>query len=82
MKYIASWLDWPSFGNPNEADKNAIPLQLAHDVNFVYSIKGGRYNISLEARNLADKPVFDNFALQKPGRGYYLNFRYFINRNQ
>jgi outer membrane receptor protein involved in Fe transport len=76
------WLDWPSFGNPTEEDKNAIPLQLTHDVNFVYSVKNGRYNISLEARNLADKPVFDNFALQKPGRGYYLNFRYFINNAQ
>lgn len=76
------WLDWPSFGNPKEEDKNAIPLQLSHDVNFVYSMKNGRYNISLEARNLADKPVFDNFALQKPGRGFYLNFRYFINQSK
>ncbi len=76
------WLDWPSFGNPTEADKNAIPLQLSHDLNFVYSVKNGRYNISLEARNLADKPVFDNFALQKPGRGFYLNFRYFINQSK
>lgn len=76
------WLDWPSFGNPTEADKNAIPMQLSHDVNLVYSLKNGRYNISLEARNLADKPIFDNFALQKPGRSFYLNFRYFINRAQ
>ncbi len=76
------WLDWPSFGNPTEADKNAIPLQLSHDVNFVYSMRNGQYNISLEARNLTDKPVFDNFALQKPGRGFYLNFRYFINKSQ
>ena len=76
------WLDWPSFGNPTEEDKNAIPLQLTHDVNFVYSMRNGRYNIALEARNLADKPVFDNFALQKPGRGFYLNFRYFINKAQ
>lgn len=76
------WLDWPSFGNPTEADKNAIPLQLSHDMNLVYSMKNGRYNISLEARNLTDRPVFDNFALQKPGRGFYLNFRYFISNNK
>ncbi|TKC06012.1 TonB-dependent receptor [Pedobacter frigoris] len=76
------WLDWPSFGNPTEEDKYSTAVQLTHDVNFVYSMKNGKYNISLEARNIADKPVFDNFALQKPGRGFYLNFRYFINKSQ
>ncbi|WP_316789242.1 TonB-dependent receptor [Pedobacter frigoris] len=75
------WLDWPSFGNPTEEDKLSTPIQLTHDLNFVYSMKNGRYNISLEARNIADKAVFDNFALQKPGRGFYLNFRYFINKS-
>lgn len=72
------WWEWPSLGTPTDEYKGSIPFQLTHDVNFVYSMKNGRYNISLEARNLADKPVFDNFALQKPGRGFYLNFRYFI----
>ncbi|WP_316818470.1 TonB-dependent receptor [Pedobacter nyackensis] len=81
--YVESfWLVWPSFGNPTSETKKGIPTQLQHDVNFVYSMKNGRYNISMEARNLADKPVFDNFALQKPGRGFYLNFRYFINKSQ
>lgn len=75
------WWEWPSLGEATDEYKGSIPFQLTHDVNFVYSMKNGRYNISLEARNLADKPVFDNFALQKPGRGFYLNFRYFINKS-
>lgn len=75
------WLDWPSFGNPTNEDKLSTPVQLTHDLNFVYSMKNGRYNISLEARNITDKAVFDNFALQKPGRGFYLNLRYFINKS-
>ena len=75
------WLDWPSLGNPSEEHKNAIPLQISHDLNFVYSIENGRFNISLEAKNLTDKPMFDNFALQKPGRGFYLNFRYFLKKS-
>ncbi|TCC97113.1 TonB-dependent receptor [Pedobacter hiemivivus] len=76
------WLYWPSLGSSNMADKNGIPTQLAHDVNLVYSMKNGRYNISLEAKNLTDKPLYDNFSLQKPGRGFYLNLRYFFNKNQ
>lgn len=75
------WWEWPSYGTATDEYKSSIPFQLTHDVNFVYSMKNGRYNVSLEARNLADKPVFDNFALQKPGRGFYLNFRYFINKS-
>ncbi|RZM27947.1 MAG: TonB-dependent receptor [Pedobacter sp.] len=75
------WLDWPSYGTPTDEYKLSTPIQLTHDVNFVYSLQNGRYNVSLEARNLTDKAVFDNFALQKPGRGFYLNFRYFINKS-
>lgn len=74
------WLYWPSLGNSNASDKNGIPTQLSHDMNFVYSMKNGRYNVSLEARNITDRAVFDNFSLQKPGRGFYLNLRYFINK--
>lgn len=84
LLYVNSfWLYWPSLGNSSgSGDKNGIPTQLAHDLNFVYSIKNGRYNISLEAKNITDRPVFDNFSLQKPGRGFYLNLRYFINKSQ
>lgn len=77
----AFWLDWPLLGGKGEADeKKEVPTQLAHDFNLLYSLKNGRYNISFEARNLTDKPLYDNFSLQKPGRGFYLNFRYFFNK--
>jgi outer membrane receptor protein involved in Fe transport len=83
LLYVNSfWLYWPSLGNTSTAgDKNGIPTQFSHDLNFVYSMKNGRYNVSLEARNITDRAVFDNFSLQKPGRGFYLNFRYFINKS-
>ncbi|RZK57668.1 MAG: TonB-dependent receptor [Pedobacter sp.] len=78
----AFWLYWPSLGGRSATDdKKVVPMQLAHDLNFVYSLKNGRYNISLEAKNLTNKPLFDNFSLQKPGRGFYLNLRYFINKS-
>jgi hypothetical protein len=41
---------------------------------------GGRYNIGVEAKNLTNAFLYDNFSLQKPGRGFYLNLRYFINK--
>ncbi len=82
MLYVKNfWLYWPSLGTSSSTSKNGIPTQIAHDMNFVYSMRNGRYNLSLEVKNITDKPIFDNFSLQKPGRGFYLNFRYFINKS-
>ncbi len=62
------------------SSKLGVPEQLSHDVNIVYALKDGRYNIGLEIKNLADAKLYDNFSLQKPGRGVYLKLRYFISK--
>lgn len=75
------FLYWPSRGGRQANDeKRGIPRQLAHDINIHYSLSGGRYNIGLEARNISDAMLVDNFSLQKPGRAFYLNFRYFFSK--
>jgi outer membrane receptor protein involved in Fe transport len=58
--------------------KDMIPTQFSHDVNLTYAIKNGRYNISLECRNLTDARLYDNFSLQKPGRSFSAKVRYFF----
>ncbi|MEH6307548.1 TonB-dependent receptor [Olivibacter sp. CPCC 100613] len=72
----AFYLYWPSRGG----DKLDIPKQLSHDVNIVYSVRNGRYNIGVEGRNIGNALLYDNFSLQKPGRAFYLNLRYFFNK--
>ncbi|RLJ71995.1 outer membrane receptor protein involved in Fe transport [Pedobacter alluvionis] len=74
------YLNWPSQGSTGS--KLNIPEQFQHDVNAVYSIKDGRYNIGLECRNLFDAKIYDNFSLQKPGRSINIKLRYFIAGNQ
>lgn len=77
LRYVHQfYLYWPSRGG----EKLNVPEQLSHDFNAVYSLKNGRYNIGLEARNITNTLLYDNFSLQKPGRGFYLNLRYFINK--
>lgn len=71
----AFWLYWPSRGGV----KLSIPQQLSHDLNAVYSLKNGKYNIGLEVRNITNNRLYDNFSLQKPSRGVYMNLRYFFN---
>lgn len=60
--------------------KRVIPEQIAHDANIVYAFKNGRYNVALECKNLTDSKLYDNFSLQKPGRAFYVKWRYFISK--
>ena len=60
--------------------KKWIPSQFTHNINLTYSLRKGRYNISLECRNLTDERVYDNFSLQKAGRAFYVKLRYFFSK--
>ncbi|MDE6375319.1 MAG: carboxypeptidase-like regulatory domain-containing protein [Alistipes sp.] len=51
--------------------KQVVPAQFAHSISLTYSLKQGRYNFSLECRNLTDEKLYDNFSLQKAGRAFY-----------
>lgn len=74
----AFYLYWPSLGS--SGDKYGIPRQLAHDVNILYTLRNGRYNIGLECKNITNDQLYDNFSLQKPGRGFYGKLRYFFSK--
>jgi outer membrane receptor protein involved in Fe transport len=68
------YYDWPSYGGIT------IPSQFSHDLFGTYSVDDGRYNISLECRNIFDSDLFDNYSLQKPGRSFAVKLRYFISK--
>ncbi|MDQ1089188.1 TonB-dependent receptor [Siphonobacter sp. SORGH_AS_1065] len=70
------YLRWPSQGSATT--KLTIPEQVAHDVNVVYSLANGKYNVALECRNLTDAVLYDNFSLQKPSRSFSVKLRYFL----
>lgn len=55
-----------------------VPDQLAHNITVSYSIANGRYNLSLECRNLTDAALYDNFSLQKAGRAFYGKVRVYF----
>ncbi|HVK46890.1 MAG TPA: TonB-dependent receptor plug domain-containing protein [Pseudobacter sp.] len=79
LQYVHSfYLYWPSRGTSDT--KREVPEQVAHDVNIVYAMKNGRYNIALEGNNINDAQLYDNFSLQKPSRTFNIKFRYFYAR--
>lgn len=48
----AYYLYWPSRGGSN--GKHDIPVQFKHDLNLVYTMADGKYNIALECQNLLE----------------------------
>ncbi len=69
-------LYWERMGDPST--KSRVPEQLSHNLTIGYSLKNGRYNISLECRNFTDEKLYDNFSLQKAGRAFYGKFRVYL----
>lgn len=70
------YLGWPSQGS----QKYVLPTQFSHDVFVSAALKNGRYNVSLEARNITDELLYDNFELQKPGRNFSVKLRYYFSK--
>ncbi|MDR0412708.1 MAG: TonB-dependent receptor plug domain-containing protein [Dysgonamonadaceae bacterium] len=72
LRYVHSFFrDWES-----EGGDIVIPRQLSHDLSLLYSFRNGRYHIAVEALNIADEILYDNYSLQKPGRSFSVKFRY------
>ncbi|MDE6624215.1 MAG: carboxypeptidase-like regulatory domain-containing protein [Alistipes sp.] len=65
--------DFPLYSESlgSRESKEVVPAQFAHNVILTYSIRQGRYNFSIECRNLTDAKLYDNFSLQKAGRAFY-----------
>ncbi|MBD1433016.1 TonB-dependent receptor [Sphingobacterium sp. DN00404] len=55
------------------------PTQFYHDIGGSYRTPNGRIIVSLDLKNITNAEVYDNFGVQKPGRGVYLKLNYMIN---
>lgn len=67
--------DWESLGGKG---KDIIPTQLVCDLGILYTFPNEKIILALDARNILDRQVFDNYALQKPGRAFYAKINYRI----
>lgn len=67
--------DWESLGG---SGKDIVPTQLVFDLGIAHTLPNKRFTISFDARNIFNDQVFDNYALQKPGRAFYAKINYTI----
>lgn len=79
-QYLHSFYYYSSRIGTNKGDY-MIPTQFSHNLSLGYSLQGGRYNLSLECRNLSNERLYDNFSLQKAGRAYYVKLRVMFGGN-
>lgn len=52
--------------------KDIIPNQLVNDLGIGYTFPNKQVTLSFDIQNIFNEQVFDNFAIQKPGRAFYV----------
>jgi outer membrane receptor protein involved in Fe transport len=74
--YVEGFLrNWSNVGSSN---LSRIPTQYPMDLGMAYTFPANRFVVSFDVKNIFDKQVYDNFGLQKPGRGFYAKVSCFI----
>lgn len=70
-RFYTTWLEIEDFRTPR---------QYIQDLGMSYVFPNKRFTVSADARNIFDKQAYDNFAVQKPGRAFYLKFNYTLHQ--
>ncbi|QCX37097.1 TonB-dependent receptor [Aureibaculum algae] len=65
--------NWESYASTGKA---YIPTQAIHDFGASYTAPNNKITLSFNAKNITDEQVFDNWAMQKPGRSFYIKLTY------
>ncbi|WP_346237631.1 TonB-dependent receptor [Niabella insulamsoli] len=60
--------------HPSEGSET--PSQLFHDLGASYRFPSGKLIASVDAKNIFNAALYDNFGVQKPGRGIFLKLNY------
>ena len=78
-RYVKAFNSALVSGNLAGYDYFIVPTQQVHDFGVSYQFPKKDFIISLDVKNAFDRLVYDNFAVQKPGRAFYLKLNYTIN---
>mgnify|MGYP003113800116 CR=1 FL=1 len=79
LNYVQEYFLTPNQLGSNNQDN--IPTQLSHNLGASYELLNGKFNISLELKNISNEDLYDNYLLQKPGRSFFINLRYFLDKS-
>lgn len=69
-RFYTSWLEIEDFRTPRQYIQN---------IGLSYAFPNNKFVITADAKNIFDQQAYDNFAVQKPGRAFYVKINYLIN---
>lgn len=69
--FYTNWLEIENFQTPK---------QFIQDLGLSYVFPNKQFVVSFDAKNIFNKEAYDNFAVQKPGRAFYLKLNYSFNK--
>lgn len=82
LDYIPKALESPGFlglwGKARFDAPNIIPNQQLHSLGLTYNPVNERFSVGIQAKNIFDKPVYDNFRIQNAGRSFHLKLNYIL----
>lgn len=61
-------------------EQELTPKQFYNDIGLSYRFPNRKIVASLDAKNIFNAEIYDNFAVQKPGRAFYLKINYTISK--
>lgn len=70
-RFYTTWLEIEDFRTPR---------QFIQDIGVNYAFPNKKLVVSADLKNIFNTQAYDNFAVQKPGRGIYLKINYSINK--
>lgn len=70
----------PFYTNWLEMDSFRTPKQMIQDLGLSYVFPSKQFVLSFDAKNIFNKEAYDNFAVQKPGRAFYVKLNYSFNK--
>ncbi|WP_164109736.1 MULTISPECIES: TonB-dependent receptor domain-containing protein [Sphingobacterium] len=62
------------------SEQGYTPTQFSHDIGVSYRFPSSKLVASLDAKNISNEALYDNFGVQKPGRGIYFKLNYTIGK--
>jgi hypothetical protein len=75
LGYVAPFRTiWP------ESEWYTTPAQYAQNLGFSYAFPKRKFVASIDAKNILNAEIYDNFGVQKPGRAIYFKLNYTINK--
>lgn len=67
--------NWSNVGLTN---LEIIPAQFSNDIGMTFTLPNKKITLGIDAKNIFNEQLFDNFGLQKPGRAFYGKISYNI----